>query len=125
MKSKYTEADLLRDAKQYLDLLKSVKKLTYRRLQTTGIPKGNSGFFRPNSAAGMADLIIFSFTPPYNAPLTLHIELKAPKSRLTPNQVAFQAEMAEYGHFYYICHSLDDLMAVLLTHGIASGIKAA
>jgi len=60
--------------------------------------------------AGVADVLICW---PH---CVLWIELKAPRGKISPEQVAFGQRVGSLGHLYHICRSLDEVAAVLEHH---------
>lgn len=125
-KLEISEAEVLRACCRYLDLCKGPYNLTYRRISTTGVPARVSGkrvIFRKNPAAGMADLLVFIEGMRLGGGLlpsseTLHIEVKAPGKKQSPEQVEWQLELARVGHTtYYVVRSVNDLEGVLALFG--------
>lgn len=97
------EADFMLLVKDYL----AIRRIKYRRIQTTGIPlpAGNGLFrLRPNPARGMADLVL-CWRGRYVA-----IELKATDGKQTPEQKLYQQEIEDAGGVYLMpCGKLEPL----------------
>ena len=58
--------------------------------------------------AGVADLILFRPSGQFHA---LCIEMKTPKGRQSPEQMAWEEAVSEQGYKYIICRSLEDFIA--------------
>lgn len=53
------------------------------------------------------------------------IELKAPKGRLTPHQIAFASDCDELGVPYLVCRSLAEVQGALNAWGVPTKARAA
>jgi len=110
----HKEADVLHDCIDLLIDLKIWGMLTFRRIQVGGV-KGSKGGKRKNPMAGMSDIIIFLNTAP---PIVLQPEIKAPKKKQEPSQVAWQKELDQFGHgkLYKLIYGRPGLQEWLLTY---------
>lgn len=97
------EADLNRLVKDYLCMLQSFNRATFKRVNTTGIPT-KSGGMRPNSAAGLSDYLVWF----KNGPMVC-IECKSATGVLSEAQRAFKDELAAMGHPYLMIRTLEEL----------------
>lgn len=117
--SQETEAPIVRNCRQLLDLLERQGRVAYKRVSTTGIPVSISdgrSYFRPNPAAGMADFLVC-----IPGGVTLHIEAKSPSGALTPSQENWRDSLARVGHnTFHVVKSLGDLQEILRKYGIAT-----
>jgi hypothetical protein len=114
-----SEAILLKLCRQYLNLLKNRKLLTYRRISTQGIRVGPDRFVK-NEMIGMADMMVF-----LPGGRTLHIELKAEKGKLSSEQAAWRDEIGYLGHTYHVVRTLDELARILKEYGVKDGFREA
>lgn len=92
------EAELLRALTNLLNHLKATKRLTYKRITTSGIPVvvgGKFNRFRKNPASGLADLLIFLNCEP---PVTIQMELKSTTGELSDSQAEWRLELEKVGH---------------------------
>ena len=62
---------------------------------------------------GVSDLILLVPNHQYHA---LCIEMKAPKGRQSPSQIAWQAAVERKGYKYVVCHSLDEFMREIINY---------
>lgn len=117
------EAIVLKQSKELLRILRSQGKLTFRRIHSVAVPRGNfkagTGRFSVNrDMAGMTDLQIY--LP--NA-ITLHAEGKSTKGRLSEEQELFRDDLQRFGHHWFLFRSLDDLIDALESFGVETGLK--
>ena len=69
---------------------------------------------REGLKAGFPDLIVYGHSGRVG-----HIEVKAPKGRVSPAQEAVAAWLTAWGHNYALCRSIDDVTAALEQWGWA------
>ena len=81
------------------------------RMNTTGTPIGNTGRFRANQNAGMADIYCQMIVS--GRPVPVWLEVKTSKGRQSPKQKQFEETINEVGGFYYLVRSVDDVQDAL------------
>jgi len=62
---------------------------------------------------GMSDLVIY-----LPIGVTLWVELKSAKGKLSEAQEFFQNELAAFGHHYFVARSVNQLETILQTFGV-------
>lgn len=109
-----TEAAVVRQSRDYLDILRCANKLEYKFIH---VPRPREGQYleqrQAHSMAGMADLLIF-----LPGMLVLHIEFKSDKGKQSQAQKRWQSELEAIGHKYYVVREVERLVEILAEHGI-------
>ena len=106
------ESDIQRAIREYL---------ANRGYQTVAVPNGAVlrgdkaqrgrqmvNLKRDGLMTGFPDLIVYGHSGRVG-----HIEVKAPKGRVSPAQEAVAAWLTAWGHNYALCRSIDDVTAAL------------
>lgn len=110
---KKTEAELLKEAKAFLGILKTQGLLTFRRIHVMPVQIGFKKF-RPNTdMSGMEDLQVYLLNG-----RTLFLELKSVMGRQSLEQANRERELKKLGHFYSIIRSIEQLILVLKQNGL-------
>lgn len=113
-----SEAEVLKGCIRLLDFLRSQQKLTYRRINVGGIARsvGKGRIIHTkNSMRGMSDLLVF--LTHHGLPKTVHIEVKSTIGKLSPEQIAWQEELAEVGHYdFYVVREARELERLLASY---------
>jgi hypothetical protein len=116
------ECDLLRGCKKTLEIYKALNLLSFRRIHSMPVIRGNGGFSKNIDMAGMEDLQIY-----LPAGVTLHVELKTNTGKQSDRQIERENELKTLGHHYFVVRSLDQLVILLETFGVTmpfvKGIK--
>ena len=89
------------------------KKILMHRINVIGTPLHKAGktIYRPSSNKGMAD--IHATVPVGDIPVSVWLEVKTKKGRISENQKAFNEVIKSYGGFYYVVRSIEDVELVL------------
>jgi hypothetical protein len=112
------ESVVLAQCKALLNALRAQGKLTYRRIHSVAIPRGDFSkgfgrFSKNKDMEGISDLVIF-----LPAGTTLWVELKSSVGKLSEPQKRFQDELMCRGHHYFIARSVQSLETALQTFGV-------
>lgn len=110
------EKDLSRAVKELLNLYQQMGLLVYQKNQSGVIflSDGKGGTRRfDNGNPGAADILVFA---PHG--ITLHLELKSPKGRMSENQLRQSERLSALDHRYFVCRSVDDVLEVLALAGV-------
>jgi len=89
------------------------KKILMHRINVIGTPLHKAGktIYRPSSNKGMAD--IHATVLVGDIPVSVWLEVKTKKGRISENQKAFNEVIKSYGGFYYVVRSIEDVELVL------------
>jgi len=89
------------------------KKVLMHRINVIGTPLHKDGLtvYRPSTNKGMAD--IHATVLVGNIPVSVWLEVKTKKGRISANQKAFQESVEAAGGFYYVVRSIEDVMLVM------------
>ena len=85
------------------------KKVLMHRINVIGTPLHKDGLtvYRPSTNRGMAD--IHATVLVEGIPVSVWLEVKTKKGKLSANQKAFQESIEAAGGFYYVVRSIDDV----------------
>ncbi len=85
------------------------KRILMHRINVIGTPLHKNGLtvYRPSTNKGMAD--IHATVVVGNIPVSVWLEVKTKKGKLSPNQKAFQESIEAAGGFYYVVRSIEDV----------------
>lgn len=106
-KNRVREADVLDMAKGYLHVLRARRLLTFKRISVGGAIRGGR-LIGNREMRGMADILIF-----FPESRCLHVELKAPDGRLSPDQKEWANELKNFGQTYVVVQSFEDLQKAI------------
>ena len=86
----------------------NAKGILMQRINVIGTPyqKGGLTFYRPASNVGMAD--IHATVLVESIAVSVWLEVKGAKGKLTQNQIEFRDGISAYGGHYYVCRSVKD-----------------
>ena len=89
------------------------KKVLMHRINVIGTPLHKDGLtvYRPSTNKGMAD--IHATVLVESIPVSVWLEVKTKKGRISDNQKAFNDVIAAAGGFYYVVRSIDDVELVV------------
>ena len=89
------------------------KRILMHRINVIGTPLHKAGktIYRPSTNRGMAD--IHATVLVGNIPVSVWLEVKTKKGRISDNQKAFNEVIAAAGGFYYVVRSIDDVELVV------------
>ena len=89
------------------------KRILMHRINVIGTPLHKDGLtvYRPSTNKGMAD--IHATVLVGNIPVSVWLEVKTKKGRISANQKAFQESVEAAGGFYYVVRSIEDVMLVM------------
>ena len=89
------------------------KKVLMHRINVIGTPLHKDGLtvYRPSTNKGMAD--IHATVLVESIPVSVWLEVKTKKGKLSANQKAFQESVEAAGGFYYVVRSIDDVDMVI------------
>ena len=89
------------------------KKVLMHRINVIGTPLHKDGLtvYRPSTNKGMAD--IHATVLVEGIPVSVWLEVKTKKGKLSANQKAFQESIEAAGGFYYVVRSIDDVDMVI------------
>jgi len=104
-KVKETEAQIQKAIMQW----GQYKKVLMHRINVIGTPLHKAGktIYRPSTNRGMAD--IHATVLVEGIPVSVWLEVKTKKGRISDNQKAFQESIEAAGGFYYVVRSIDDV----------------
>ena len=85
------------------------KKVLKHRINVIGTPLHKDGLtvYRPSTNKGMADIHATIIVE--GIPVSVWLEVKTKKGKLSANQKAFQESIEAAGGFYYVVKSIDDV----------------
>ena len=85
------------------------KKVLMHRINVIGTPLHKAGktIYRPSTNKGMAD--IHATVMVNKIPVSVWLEVKTKKGRISANQKAFQESVEAAGGFYYVVRSIEDV----------------
>ena len=85
------------------------KRILMHRINVIGTPLHKDGLtvYRPSTNKGMADIHATLIVE--GIPVSVWLEVKTKKGKLSPNQKAFQESIEAAGGFYYVVRSIDDV----------------
>ena len=89
------------------------KKILMHRINVIGTPLHKQGktIYRPSTNKGMAD--IHATVMVGDIPVSVWLEVKTKKGRISENQRAFNDVITRAGGFYYVVRSIDDVELVI------------
>jgi len=107
------ESELLSNCLEYLQILRNQGKAWYMRVNSgmAFFGSGKKKYAIRLAQEGTADILIIQWYEPEGAIVTW-VETKADKGAQSPEQVAFQKEVEEYGCRYEIVRDLDELITI-------------
>ena len=102
---KETEAQIQKASMQW----GQYKKVLMHRINVIGTPLHKDGLtvYRPSTNKGMADIHATIIVE--GIPVSVWLEVKTKKGKLSANQKAFQESIEAAGGFYYVVKSIDDV----------------
>ena len=85
------------------------KRILMHRINVIGTPLHKNGktVYRPSTNKGMAD--IHATVLVEGIPVSVWLEVKTKKGKLSANQKAFQESVEAAGGYYYVVRSIDDV----------------
>ena len=85
------------------------KKVLMHRINVIGTPMHKDGLtvYRPSTNKGMADIHATLIVE--GIPVSVWLEVKTKKGKLSANQKAFQESVEAAGGYYYVVRSIDDV----------------
>jgi len=85
------------------------KKVLMHRINVIGTPLHKDGLtvYRPSTNKGMAD--IHATVLVGKIPVSVWLEVKTKRGKLSANQKAFQESVESAGGFYYVVRSIEDV----------------
>ena len=91
----------------------AVKRILMHRINVIGTPLHKDGLtvYRPSTNKGMADIHATLLVE--GIPVSVWLEVKTKKGKLSANQKAFQESIEAAGGFYYVVRSIDDVDLVI------------
>ena len=104
-KVKETEAQIQKAILQW----GGYKRILMHRINVIGTPLHKAGktIYRPSTNRGMAD--IHATVLVEGIPVSVWLEVKTKKGRISDNQKAFQESIEAAGGYYYVVRSIDDV----------------
>ena len=89
------------------------KKVLMHRINVIGTPLHKNGLtvYRPSTNKGIAD--IHATVLVEGIPVSVWLEVKTKRGKLSANQKAFQESVEAAGGFYYVVRSIDDVDLVI------------
>jgi hypothetical protein len=99
-----TEAQIQKAILQY----GAYKRILMHRINVIGTPLHKDGLtvYRPSTNAGMAD--IHATVIVGGIPVSVWLEVKTKKGKLSANQLLFRGSIKAVAGFYYVVRSIDD-----------------
>ena len=106
---KETEAQIQKAILQY----GGYKRILMHRINVIGTPLHKAGktIYRPSTNKGMAD--IHATVLVGDIPVSVWLEVKTAKGRISENQKLFSDTVTAAGGFYYVVRSIDDVETAL------------
>ena len=83
-----------------------IKGIPMRRMNVIGTPTKDG--FRPAPNRGMADIHCEYFVA--GLPISVWLECKTKRGKLSPSQRNFRDGVNHYGGFYFVVRSIDDVL---------------
>ena len=107
---KETEAQIQKTILQWAALY---NRILMHRINVIGTPLHKAGktIYRPSTNKGMAD--IHATVMVNKIPVSVWLEVKTKKGRISANQKAFKDSVEAAGGFYYVVRSIEDVMLVM------------
>ena len=89
------------------------KRILMHRINVIGTPLHKAGktIYRPSTNRGMAD--IHATVLVGDIPVSVWLEVKTKRGKLSANQKAFQESVEAAGGFYYVVRSIEDVELAL------------
>jgi hypothetical protein len=89
------------------------KRILMHRINVIGTPLHKDGLtvYRPSTNKGMAD--IHATVLVGKIPVSVWLEVKGKKGKLSPNQLLFKDSVEAFGGFYYVVRSIEDVESAL------------
>jgi len=87
-----------------------IKGIPMRRMNVIGTPTKDG--FRPSPNKGMADIHCEFFVA--GLPISLWLEIKNKRGKLSQSQCNFRDDVNSYGGFYFVVRSIEDVEKALL-----------
>ena len=85
------------------------KKILMHRINVIGVPTQDG--FRPSSNVGMADILCTYVVQ--KIPVTIWLEVKTAKGKMSSNQIAFRDNVIRHKGHYYVVRSIEDVESAL------------
>ena len=106
---KETEAQIQKS----IMLFGAYRRILMHRINVIGTPLHKAGktIYRPSTNKGMAD--IHATVMVGKIPVSVWLEVKTKKGRISDNQKAFNEVVAAAGGYYYVVRSIDDVQLVI------------
>ena len=85
------------------------KRILMHRINVIGTPLHKDGLtvYRPSRNKGMADIHATLILA--GIPISVWLEVKTKRGKLSPNQLLFKDSVEAFGGFYYVVRSIDDV----------------
>ena len=89
------------------------KRILMHRINVIGTPLHKDGLtvYRPSTNKGMAD--IHATVLVAGIPVSVWLEVKGKKGKLSPNQLLFKDAVETFGGFYFLVRSIEDVELAL------------
>ena len=89
------------------------KRILMHRINVIGTPLHKDGLtvYRPSTNKGMAD--IHATVLVGKIPISVWLEVKTKRGKLSPNQLLFKDSVEAFGGFYYVVRSIEDVESAL------------
>ena len=106
---KETEAQIQKAILQF----GAYKKILMHRINVIGTPLHKAGktIYRPSTNKGMADIHATLIVG--GIPVSVWLEVKTKKGRISENQKEFNEVIKSFGGFYYVVRSIEDVELAL------------
>ena len=106
---KETEAQIQKSILQWA----AAKRILMFRINVIGTPlhKGGKTIYRPSTNKGMADIHCQVLVN--KIPVSVWLEVKTKKGRISANQKAFKDSVEAAGGYYYLVRSIEDVELAL------------
>ena len=89
------------------------KRILMHRINVIGTPLHKAGktIYRPSTNRGMADIHATLLVE--GIPVSVWLEVKTKRGKLSPNQLLFKDSVEAFGGFYYVVRSIEDVELAL------------
>ena len=89
------------------------KRILMHRINVIGTPLHKDGLtvYRPSRNKGMADIHATLILA--GIPISVWLEVKTKRGKLSPNQLLFKDSVEAFGGFYYVVRSIEDVESAL------------
>ena len=85
------------------------KRILMHRINVIGVPTKDG--FRPSPNVGMADILCMHVVE--DIPVTVWLEVKTAKGRMSSSQIAFKDTVMKHRGYYYVVRSIEDVESAL------------